>query len=695
MKSNKKNVIFELTVENIPARFIIPAKEQLKNNLLTLLKEKQLPFGDVKVYATYRRFVAFITDVPAKTEKTVEKIYGPKASLLKDDYGNFTPAAVGFARSCGVNPQDLQVENHEKKGALLCVVRTRPSVSCIKILSEVFSRSIRNLDFPKNMIWEESRFRFARPIRNIVALWGSKIIPVSICGVKSGRVTFSSYFTGFKRIVIKSADSYFLQLDRNYVIVDDNEREKRIVAALEGIERTLGLISDRDESVIKENVYLCEYPRSVVVKYPSDFLKLPYPLLELVIKKQLKFFPLREKNGNLAPFFVGIRDGTSKGQSNVESGYLNVMKARCADALFFYETDLKTDPSVWKEKLKKIIFQGNLGSVYDKTLRVKEIVKNISQKINCDADVVKASEYIYFDLASNVVGEFAELEGLMNYYYAKNYGIEDEKLKKAISQIYLPISISSAIPSDLCSCVMAIAHKIDSLVGDFLVGIIPTGSNDPHGLRRSAIGIFRILLEMKINLSIRDLISWAYELYPQNLKSSKSYEKLTSEILEFIYQRALSYFEEKKIDVDVVNSVEEIFLREGDVVKFKKRIDCLMLMKQDSNFKKLVFIYKRLKNITMNWDKVCVDESFFKTEEEKNLFKFSIELEKDVYRHISNMDFLSAIKRIISLNDILEVFFEKVFVMADDNRLRENRLSILKKVYNLFSDIADISKIVG
>ncbi len=696
MKADKKNVIFELIVENIPARFILPAKQQLKNSIETLLREKHLLFGQINVYATSRRLVVFITDVPSKTEKTVEKIYGPKASLLKDENGNFTPAAVGFARSLGISPELLQIERHEKKGDVLCAVKVKPSLSCIDVLGEVFVESIKKLEFPKNMIWEESKLRFARPIRNIVALWGSKLIPLSICGVKSGKVTFSSYFTGFKKITVKNADLYFSELEKNFIIVDDEKRRRMIISALENIEKKLGLKSDRDEVVLEENVYLCEYPRSVVVKYPSDFLKLPPPLLELVIKKQLKFFPLFERDGKFAPYFVGIRDGISKGQSNVENGFLNVMKARCADALFFYESDLKTQPSVWKEKLKNIVFQGNLGSVYDRSLRVKEIVKTIAQQINCDEEVVRASEYIYFDLASNVVGEFSELEGLMNYYYSKNYGIDDERLKKAISEIYLPTSITSPIPSNIYGCILAVAHKIDSLTGDFLVDMIPTGSNDPHGLRRAALGIFRILLEMNINLSINQLINLAHTLYPQNIRDRKTSQKLITEMLKFIYQRAISYFEEKGIaSVDIINAVEDIFLREGNVVKLKKRVDSLTLMKQDADFKKLIFIYKRLKNITKDWEETSVDELYFKSEEEKQLFSFYTELEMDVSRDIQEMDFISAIRRIISLNDTLEIFFEKVLVMVEDERIRRNRLSLLKKVYNLFNEIADISKITS
>ncbi|MCX7641503.1 MAG: glycine--tRNA ligase subunit beta [Elusimicrobiales bacterium] len=694
MKIEKKNVIFELTVENIPARFIIPAKEQLKNYITEMLREKHLTFGNINVYATYRRLIVFITNVPSKTDKIVEKVYGPKASLLKDTNGNFTQAAIGFAKSLGLNPNELIVEKHEKKGEVICALKVIPSISSLKILSEIFYESVRKLEFPKNMVWEDSKFKFARPIRNILALWGDKIIPIEICGVKSSKTTYSSYFTGFKKIVVKNADSYFQTMDKNYVVADDENRKKVILSILDGISKKTGCYIRPDENVLNENLYLCEYPRSVVVKYPSEFLKLPSPLLELVMKKQLKFFPA-EKEGVFVPFFVGIRDGISKGQHNVEKGYLNVFKARCADALFFYETDLKTEPNVWKEKLKKIIFQGNLGSLYDKTERIKKLSSKILEYLNLDTSRAKYTEYIYYDLASNVVGEFSELENLMNYYYAENYSIKDEEIKHAISEINLPYSLTSNLPSNIYSAVNALAHKIDTLVGDFLIDMIPTGSNDPHGLRRCAIGVFRIIAEMRLNLPLLQLFYFTKNLYPDNIKNKKSDDKLVKELLLFIYQRAHFYFEEKNISADVINSVENVFINEGDVLKLCYRINTLNFYKSKDEFRKFALVYKRLKNIIGGFSSAEINSSIFEYDEEKKIYNIATELEKEIYSLIEISDFTKAIEKLLILSQPLEDFFTNVMVMVDDEKIKNNRLALLKKVYNLFNGIADISKIVS
>ena len=693
MKSERRSVVFELTVENIPARFIVGAKEQLSRYVSEMLKAKNLDFTQITTYATYRRLIVFISDVPAKTEKIVEKVYGPKASLLKDPTGAFTQAAIGFARSVGVKPEELTIEKHEKKGEVICALKTKPSVRAVEVLAEVFLESVKRLEFPKNMIWEETRFKFARPIRNILALWGDKVIPMEICGVRSGKTTYSSYFTYFKKITIKNAESYFSTLEKNNIIADDTKRKNIILSILDGVSKTLKAEIDKDDRVVEENIYLCEYPRSVVVKYPSDFTKLPQPLLNLVMKKQLKFFPVRDKSGFM-PIFVGIRDGISKGQSNVENGYLNVFKARCADALFFYETDLKTDISLWRERLNNMIFQSELGTLYDKTQRVKKISSWLSNAIGVK-DVSDLAEYIYYDLASNVVGEFTELENTMNYYYAEKYHIFDEDLKKAISEINLPYSNTSPLPSNTYSCINAISHKIDTLVGDFLIDVIPTGGNDPHGLRRAGIGIFRIIAEKNLDIPLVDLILYTLSLYPDGIRRRKDEKTLITSLLNFIYQRAFSYFEEKGVSGDVLNSVESLFIREGNILRFCRRIEALKTFRSREDFRKFILIYKRLRNITKDHNDVFVDTSLFEFDEERKVYEMAQTLNDEIKNLVSSSQFLTAIDKLLALNDILEEFFNKVLVMVDDEKIRNNRLGLLKRVHLLFNDIAEIEKIVS
>lgn len=693
MKRDMRDVVIELTVENIPARFIMPAKKQMNDIFSSLLKERHLSYSDIRVCATYRRLTIYIKDVPSKTDEIVEKVYGPKASMLKDEKGNFTRQSIGFAESCGVKPEDLIVERHEKRGDVICAIKKIKPCLSTKVLGDIFIEMLKKLEFPKNMIWEESRFRFARPIRNILALWGDKVIPIEFCGVKSSKTTYGPYFTHFKKITVKNAESYFATLEKNYVIVDDDKRRKIISEIIKGVEKTVKCNVVVDDDVFSENLYLCEYPRSIIVKFPNQFLKLPKNLIELVMKKQLKIFPCFNDKGELVPVFIGIRDGVSKGQSNVESGYLNVFKARCSDALFFYETDLKTDPKIWQDKLKSMIFQGGLGSLYDKTQRVKGLVSFIARKLKIDKDLSSACEYIYYDLASNVVGEFPELEGEMNYYYAEKYGISDEEMKRAISEIYLPSTMRSPLPSNIYSCVIATAHKIDTIIGDFLIDMIPSGGNDPHGLRREAFGIIRICFEKGMDISLPEIIAEGYQGYHEELRKRKDIKKLTYEILDFIYQRAVSYFEEKGFEVDVIQSVYNIFLNEGDLLRMHKRIDAIAKYKKRDDFKNLAFSYKRLKNITNNWNNADVKTELFETDDEKKLHLKCIELEEKISLFIEKCDFYSALDELLRLAEPLEDFFKNVLVMVDKKEIRENRLSLLKKISKLFDKISDIGSI--
>ena len=690
----KNNVIFELMVENIPSRFILDAKKQLFEKISELLKNFRVEYKELKIYATYRRLVVYIKDIPPKTEKVIEKIYGPSAKLLKDESGNYTKTAIGFAKAHGVDVDDLHVEILEKKGEVICVNKVSGGVSVINILSDVFLTAVKSLVFPKNMIWEDTKFIFARPIRNILALYGSKLIPLEIAGVKSSKTTYSSYFTYFKKINIKNADEYLELMEKNNVIVDDEKREKLILNILDGVESYVKCRIKKDSETLKENLYLVEYPSGVVVKYPNEFLKLPYELIDLVMKKQLKFFSAFDDKKNLMPIFVGIRDGLSKGNNNVESGYLNVFKARLSDAMFFYEMDLKTHPHIFEEKIKNLIFHNELGSIYDKKLRVKNLISSILEELKIkDEKILSACDYLYLDLGSNVVNEFVELEGTMNYYYSVNYKIEDDTLKKAISQIYLPSKINEKIPDGLIPSIFAIAHKIDNITGFFLLSQIPTGSADPYGLRRNANGIFRIINENNLNINLLKIFELSYNSYPQKIREKKSIENLKKEVLEFLYQRIESYYIAKFITPDIIVSIKRNFMKEGDIIKMRERMLALFNIKNREDFKNLSLLYKRLKNIASNFNESEVDETLFEKEEERNLYKRYLDIEREIKKYLDENKFSEMIEILLKLSIDLEEFFKNIFVMVEDEKIRNNRLSLLKKIYNLFDGIGDISQI--
>jgi len=688
------NLIFEIGIENIPARFITLACEQMKEIASELLKEKKLSYTYINTFGTYNRLVLYVEGIPAKISEREEKFYGPPLSLLKNEKNEYTPQAIGFAKAHNISPDKLIAEEVSGKGMLLCAIKKIPSIPSDKILSEVLLEILKRLQFPKNMIWEETKFRFARPIRNLVAVFGKKRIPLKVAGVTSSKITTGSILRNSKKININSADDYFKNLEKNHIIVRDDKRKEFLIKELDKLSSRTGIKIDKDEDLILENVYLTEYPVCVFVKFPKEFLELPLELLLLVMKKQLKFFPCYNDRGELQPYFVGIRDGISKGQRQVEEGFLNVFEARCRDALFFYKNDLNLQRDELIEKIKQISFQEKLGSVFDKANRVRRNLEFIVKHIKYEkADsIIKTSENIYLDLATNIVREFPELQGIISYYYAKNWGIEDIEMRKALGEIYYPISSKGKLPSNLGGILLSISEKIDTITGDFLIGIIPTGSQDPHALRRQGYGIVKMILENNLNINIKEFIKNAISNFQF---SENSTEKKLNEIMDFIFQRAETYFSENNgTRLDIINSVKDVFIHEGSLLLVKKRISALAQIIESENFSVLNILYKRAKNILRNQNFFgSIDENLFEKEEEKILYREIITLKEKKRNFIEKNDFLLAFREMETLKQPLENFFTNVMVIVEDEKIKNNRLLLLNEIYNLFSDLSDISKI--
>ncbi len=690
-ENRNKNFIFEIYVENIPARFIISALNQTKELAAAFLKSRNLPHGEISAFGTYRRLALFIEKIPEKTAERSEIFYGPPARLLKDEKGEYTRQASGFASSIGVPCEKLKTAVLEKKGEVLCYERKLPPLSASKILSEMCVHIVKNLQFPKNMVWEESKLKFARPIRNFVAIYGSTPVAFRLAGVKSGKMTYGLAALGSKKISIKTADSYLKSLEKAQVIARDEDRKQKIVKDLRNAGSAMRLSVDLDEALIEENSYLTEYPSCVPVKYSNEFLSLPHELLSLVMKKQLKFFPCY-KNSQPAPFFIGVRDGLSKGNKNVEEGFLSVFEARCRDAIFFYENDLKTPASVLEDKISRIMFQEKLGTMKEKKERVKAISLWIAEKTaGKSADLQDASSFAYLDLASNVVREFPELQGIMSGYYGKTWGIS-ESASAALRDFYKPSFSNDSLPSTVEGCILSLAARIDTLAGDFAAGVNPTGSQDPHGLRRAAYGAIRIMSETAIKFNLREAVFYAWSLY-KDVSGLKKDEECWLKIADFFWQRLENYSSDKFFP-SALPAVKEIFYREGDLLRAMARAAAVNEISSSSEISVLASLHKRVNNILK--DKRMsgpIRKELFEKEEEGNLAEAVEKVSADVAAALEKDDFKSAMNSLASLKNPLENFFASVMVMCDNAQTRENRISLLFAVRNIFSDIADLSQL--
>lgn len=691
MTENKsKNFLFEIYVENIPARFIISALNQAETLAADFLKANNLPFESIKTCGTYRRLVVYVEKIPQKTQERTEIFYGPPSRLLKDENGNFTKQAAGFASSFGASPDKLKTAVLEKKGEVLCFEKKINPVSAVKILSEMCVHIIKNLQFPKNMVWEESRLRFARPIRNLLAVYGSSPVVFKIAGVKSSKVTYGLSSLGSKKISVKTADSYFKSLEKAQVIVSDAERKEKIVKDLKNAGAAMKLSVDIDERLLEENAYLTEYPSCVPVKYPNEFLSLPREFISLVMKKQLKFFPCF-KGRDTAPFFIGIRDGLSKGNRNVEEGFLSVFEARCRDAMFFYHNDLKTPPSLLEDKISRIVFQENLGTMSEKKERVRRNLIWLCEKTGLRSEnVTKAADFAYLDLATNVVREFPELQGIMSGYYGPSWGL-NEKSSLILKEFYLPAFAEDDIPSSREACLLSLAARMDTLAGDFALGLIPTGSQDPHGLRRAAYGAVRIIAQTGLDINLKEAFSFSVSCLP--FKTQKSQEELWAQMGDFFWQR-FENFSAEKFPSRELDAVKEIFLKDGSIVKAGMRAEAIKELRGSADFLTVAALYKRLKNILKSRkDFAEIHPELFEKEQERKLYETLNQLKEKVSSFCAEGNFSQALKSTEILKNPLEEFFKEVMVMCENQPIRENRLSLLSFAHRLFEELADISKL--
>ncbi len=691
----KRDALLEIRIENIPARFITSAEAQLEAGARELLAAANLPFETLKAYGTYKRLVLHIIGLPGKSEERTVKVMGPLAKFWKDEGGAYTPQSAGFAKGQGTTPDKLTVET-APKGEVLVAIKVISARPAAKVLAEIFPRLIGALEFPKTMVWEETRVRFARPIRSLAALYGEKIVAFSFAGIKTGRFTVGLSAKGSRVINIPSAEKYLRILENANVLVKDTERAKALATEIEQVSKRTKLEVETDAELFNENLYLVEYPVCVVGTYDQEFLKLPRELVHLVMKKQLKFFTVSDSKKKLQPYFVGIRDGVSKGQKNVEEGFRNVLEARFRDAIFFYERDLTEPMENMLNVLKTVTFQEKLGSMFDKAGRVEALAGWLASAVHgLDTESVrKASRMVYADLSSNVVREFTELQGVMGHYYAKNAGLS-ETAAKAVGEFYWPMSAKSPLPSTRESSVVSIAGKLDTLAADFAIGLIPSGSEDPHALRRQALGLARIILENDLELPLKEAFSRALELLPAKAAGFDR-EKTTAALLDFTWQRAETLFEEKGFRFDEVKAVKEFFIKNADLLDCRRRINDLHVVRKNPDFEALAMAFKRAKNILRQAKHSAAagpDETVFEKDEERALYSGIKALSGKLKGHIANREYEKSLMETVVIKGALDSFFDKVMVMVEDPKVKENRLRLIGSLVSLFEDVADLSQL--
>ena len=690
------NALLEIGVEHLPARFMKPALAQLEKLAADLLAEKRIAYQNVHAFGTYRRLVVEIEGIADKSADVQKEVKGPPAKLLKDANGNFTPQSAGFAQKNGLAPEKLTVVETDKGPFIYANVKIKGEKTA-KLLPEIFTRLVTGLEFAKNMVWEESGLRYGRPIRSLIGLYGNKVIKFTVAGVTSNRNTYPLSSFGRKPIKVAQADgAAYAELLRNQpqpILVRPQERKEALIKTVSQEAAAHGYRADLDENLVEETVWFTEHPVAVSGDFEIKFLTLPRELITTVLKKQIKMFPVLNKAGELQPYFIAVRDGISVNQNEVRDGFKKVMSARLSDAVFFFENDKKEGISSFKNKLKNISFLEGLGSMYDKSARTQQLALWLCEKTGQTAlkeTVDYAASHAYADLASHVVYEFPELQGYMGAQYAALEGRKDAA--KALEEFYYPLTSTSALPSTTAGQVVSLAGKIDTLVGNFLIGQIPTGSEDPFALRRQAFGAVRILLESALPVSLKELVEKAAALYPAGTT-----DKGLNELPAFLKARVALVLEQRGRPAALLEAAPNWY--ELPLTQAEALVSALETVKTDTAFAAVLEAAKRVNNILKKADVSTenVDEKRLTLPAEQALFATLQTVESTLNTLSSGADkdnYLARLKACTAFQTPLETFFKEVMVNDPDTAIRQNRLALLARVRSCLSQTgADITRL--
>ena len=691
------NAFLEIGVEHLPARFMAPALKQLKTLTAQILEEKRLTYKSVDSFGTYRRLVVLVEDLAEKSLDVQKEVKGPPAKLLKDANGNFTPQSAGFAQKNGLNPEKLTVKETEKGPFIYAVVKIKGEKT-VKLLPEIFTRIVTGLEFAKNMIWEESGLRYGRPIRSLIGLYGHKVIKFTVAGVTSDRNTYPLSSFGRKPIKVEQADkTYYADLLRAQpqpILVMPEERKEALIKTVTNEAAVRGYHADLDPELIEETVWCTEHPVAVGGDFELKFLTLPKELITTVLKKQIKMFPVTNDKGELQPYFIAVRDGISVNQNEVRDGFKKVMSARLSDAVFFFDNDKKDGLNTFKDKLKNVLFLEGLGSMFEKSARTQQLADWLCEKLDKNQlkDTVDyAASHAYADLASHVVYEFPELQGYMGGQYAALEGRQDAA--KALEEFYFPLTSSSSLPSTEEGNIVSLAGKIDTLVGNFLIGQIPTGSEDPFALRRQAFGAVRMLLEKGMQISLKELVEKSASLYPAG-----TVDKGLKELPNFLFQRLALVLEQRGHNAATLNAVSNWY--ELPFTQAEALVSALETVKTGAEFAAVLESAKRVCNILKKAGNVteAVDEKLFELPAEKALYDKIHEVDSSLGCAVNTAktkdEYLNVLKTYGAFKEPLENFFKDVMVNDENPAVRQNRLALLARVRRyLTQTVADITNL--
>ena len=688
--SNTKDLLIEIGTEELPPKALQTLSNAFTAGVVAGLKEASLEASEVISYAAPRRLAILLKDVPTKqADQSVER-KGPAKAAAFDSDGNPTKAVEGFARSCGVAPQELD-EIETPKGTWLIFKQDVAGKNTSELLPEIVSQSLAKLPIPKRMRWGASDIEFVRPVHWIVMMQGSEVIKGEILGVASSNTTKGHRFHHPEAITITQASSYAEQLrETGHVIASFSERRDEVRKQAEAAAQKLGGVAQLDSALLDEVTALIEKPIAVSGSFGEEFLEIPQECLISSMQDHQKYFPVVDKDGKLLPYFITTSNIKSKNPDAVRQGNERVIRPRFADAKFFWDQDCKVTLESHRESTKKIVFQQKLGTLYEKTERVAKLAGFIADELEADKqNAIRAAQLSKCDLTTEMVNEFAELQGIMGRYYAEKDG-ENSDIANAMHEQYQPGFAGDVIPDGMTGKILALADKLDTLMGIFAIGMKPTGSKDPFSLRRAALGVLRIIIEGELNLDLKALLQNA----ATNLKDKVDATDSVDDTFNYVMERLRAYYQDQNIGAETVEAVAS--LRPTHPLDFDHRVKAVAEFKSMPEAESLAAANKRISNILKKVEgdiAESVDESLLQESAEKALYESVKAQQTKVAPLFASGDYSSALKSLASLRDDVDAFFDGVMVMADDEKLKNNRLALLNQLRNLFLNIADLSRL--
>jgi len=683
-------LLLEIGTEEIPSDYFENGLRELRRLAESYLRDNRVQMkGGLDSYGTPRRLVLVGKAIAGKQEDTVQEMTGPPKKAAFDERGNPTKAAFAFAKRQGVSVDELQFLE-TPKGEYVYVKREIPGRPTKELLSEILPALIANIPWPKSMRWGSGVFSFVRPIHWVLALFNGETVAFEVAGVRSGNKTRGHRFMAPEIMEVRNLQDYLEKMNKGSVIIDQRQREGAVEKAVIAAAKSVSGTAMGDPKLLSTVTNMVEFPSAICGTFDGVFLNLPDPVLTTAMKEHQRYFPIRDQEGRLMPNFVAVNNTIARNASIVRKGHERVLRARLADADFFFKADRKRPLPDRLEDLKTVIYQAELGTSFAKVQRFTKLAEYLAKQIAPEMinDVGLAARLCKCDLVTEMVAEFPSLQGIMGEIYARLDGYAED-VCLAISDHYLPVQADSRLPGSLIGSVVGLADRMDSIVGCFAIGLEPTGTTDPYALRRQALGIIRIIRNKKITISLPDFVRKSGSILNETI--SFEVDEVAGKVLNFMKDRFKNLLLSEGIPQDLIEAV--ITVDFSFLNQLEERIAALKRFRDLSkDFEPLAMAFKRIMNIVKGFEgSYRVDPDLFEDKSEEDLWKAFQSVKDRAKKEMDRENYFEALNLLAGLSGPVDEFFSQVMVMTEDRRVRENRIGMLKGLNQFFLQVADFS----